>query len=163
MLITWPIFLLQFGVESRLEDCHNARVTFGCHPHFADRFNVGREFHLLKLLQKTNCVALGEIGLDYSHKNTVHKTIQMRVFQRQLRIGLSMNIPICLHIRDAIEDGFRGLKEVWIEWSRIIWAESIVSFRPEFPKTIVFTFIVLLENGENVKDGSGNIQTAKSD
>ena len=57
-------------------------------------------------------VALGECGLDYSDNNNVDRTIQKFVFKCQLRMAMEMKLPVCLHIRDADEDGYAILEEV---------------------------------------------------
>ena len=43
--------------------------TFGCHPHFAEDFDVSVVQALRNALRHPKVVALGEIGLDYSRKN----------------------------------------------------------------------------------------------
>ena len=86
--------------------------TFGIHPHHASDFTQ-HTYELLKVLLKLpKVVALGECGLDYSGNNSVDPTIQKFVFKCQLRMAMEMKLPVCLHIRDADEDGYAILEEV---------------------------------------------------
>ena len=57
---------------------------------------------------------LGEIGLDYSKKNNIPHDVQQQVFRAQLGLALKLRKPICLHIREANDDGLRILKQVWL-------------------------------------------------
>ena len=56
-------------------------------------------------------MALGEIGLDYSQNNHVDRSIQQKTFLAQVHMALQTNLPLCLHIRLANEDGLRILDE----------------------------------------------------
>jgi TatD DNase family protein len=104
---------LQYGVEEMLEASpENVRVAYGVHPHFADQLDHGKLLFLKELLLRPNVCALGEIGLDYGPKNSCPRETQMRVFQLQLQLALSRQLPVCLHVRQAIEDGFTVLREV---------------------------------------------------
>ena len=57
---------------------------------------------------------LGEIGVDYSKRNNIPHDVQQQVFRAQLGLALKLKKPICLHIREANDDGFRVLKQVWL-------------------------------------------------
>ncbi|XP_022652393.1 putative deoxyribonuclease TATDN2 isoform X2 [Varroa destructor] len=69
-------------------------MTFGVHPHFADRYS---EDSLRACLHKfkSKIVALGEIGLDCSHNLQVQK----EVFRSQAEIGIECNLPLVIHTR----------------------------------------------------------------
>lgn len=45
--------------------------AFGCHPHFAQGYSSVHERNILMTMRHSKAVAFGEIGLDYSHKNSV--------------------------------------------------------------------------------------------
>ncbi|XP_076051699.1 3'-5' RNA nuclease TATDN2-like [Oratosquilla oratoria] len=87
-------------------------AAFGCHPHFADQYDEEAEQYLRIALSQKKAVALGEIGLDYSFKNTHSKLLQMRVFKRQLKIALEMKKPLVIHCRDANEDCLEIMKKI---------------------------------------------------
>ena len=56
-------------------------------------------------------IAIGEIGLDY-HWDTTYKEEQHIVFREQLLLARRLNLPVMVHIRDAMEDTYRILHEV---------------------------------------------------
>lgn len=56
-------------------------------------------------------IAIGEIGLDY-HWDTTYKEQQHIVFRDQLLLARRLNLPVMVHIRDAMEDTYRILREV---------------------------------------------------
>ena len=56
-------------------------------------------------------IAIGEIGLDY-HWDTTYKEQQQLVFREQLLLARRLNLPVMVHIRDAMEDTYRILREV---------------------------------------------------
>lgn len=53
---------------------------------------------------------MGEMGLDY-HWDTAPHDVQAKVFRRQIAIAKELELPIGIHMRDAIEDTYRILKE----------------------------------------------------
>ena len=48
-------------------------------------------------------IAWGEIGLDY-HFNHSQPEIQRREFRRQIRLARELDLPVCIHSREAHED-----------------------------------------------------------
>ncbi|KAM9483242.1 putative deoxyribonuclease TATDN2 [Clarias gariepinus] len=78
--------------------------AFGCHPHFAKEYNSRYEQSIMGAMRHPKTVAFGEIGLDYSHKNTTHPNTQKKVFERQLRLAVSLDKPLVIHCRDADDD-----------------------------------------------------------
>ena len=44
----------------------NVWIAMGCHPKMATDFTAAAEAGLKKCLYHNKCIALGEIGLDYS-------------------------------------------------------------------------------------------------
>ena len=59
-------------------------------------------------------MAVGECGLDYSHKNSIPKATQIKVFTKQLEIAMKYKIPLVIHIRDAEKDGLKVLKDAGV-------------------------------------------------
>ncbi len=85
----------------------------GVHPEevqdFADEnFAVEKIF---ELAQKNKVVAIGEIGLDYHwEKSAEGKKIQQKIFIQQLEIARQLNLPVCVHERDAHGDALKILQ-----------------------------------------------------
>nr|XP_045361153.1 putative deoxyribonuclease TATDN2 [Camelus bactrianus] len=78
--------------------------AFGCHPHFARYYNENQERSILQALQHPKAVAFGEIGLDYSYKCTTPVPQQHKIFERQLRLAVSLKKPMVIHCREADKD-----------------------------------------------------------
>lgn len=66
------------------------------------------------LLQQdsSKVIGIGEIGLDFSHKNRNTPMVQELVFAKQLEIANGMDLPVVLHFRDSYTKGLDILKTV---------------------------------------------------
>ena len=81
----------------------NLYASIGQHP--AD-LNVDSVFNekLTKLADKKRVVAIGECGLDYFRMNSgdeLLKTIQKTVFEYQIDLAITKELPVMLHIRSS--------------------------------------------------------------
>lgn len=85
----------------------------GWHPTEAGSYTQAIEKRLEQQLEYEKVVALGEIGLDYYWMNDP-KDVQEKIFLRQIAIAKEHHLPISIHMRDAIEDTYRILKEAKI-------------------------------------------------
>lgn len=61
------------------------------------------EIEAMILDPESKCVLLGEIGLDYHYPDT-DKEKQMLYFERQMLLAEKLDIPICIHDREAHGD-----------------------------------------------------------
>lgn len=73
---------------------------------------------LLLQLEKTKCVGVGEIGLDYNWdsvgpiKGEKARELQKKWFKKQAEIAISKKMPVSIHSRDAEEDTIKILEEL---------------------------------------------------
>jgi TatD DNase family protein len=85
-------------------------ATVGIHPH--DSGNAPRDYleQLEDLASRRKVVAIGEIGLDYYRDHSPRDT-QRKAFEEQLDLARKLDLPIVVHIREAIEDSFKILEK----------------------------------------------------
>ena len=98
----------------------NVFWTFGIHPEEAssiyDKDDITVDYETIKP------IAIGEVGLDYHYEN-YNKKAQIVLLEQMLDIATRMNLPVCLHVRDAfpdifgILDNFPNLKGVFHSFS----------------------------------------------
>ena len=85
----------------------NMYTAIGIHP--SDTrflFDIEREISDIESLisnKENKCVLLGEIGLDYHYPDT-DKEKQFLYFDRQMSLAEKLNIPVCIHDREAHGD-----------------------------------------------------------
>lgn len=74
--------------------------------------DIEKDVYEIKKIIKDNkkIVAVGEIGLDY-YWNKENKELQKEMFVKQIELANSMNLPIVIHTREAINDTLQILKE----------------------------------------------------
>lgn len=81
-------------------------AAVGVHPHEA-RHGTPETYKTLVALarrRETNrIIAWGEIGLDY-HYNHSPPDVQRREFRRQIRLARELDLPVCIHSREADDD-----------------------------------------------------------
>ncbi|MBQ8928702.1 MAG: TatD family hydrolase [Oscillospiraceae bacterium] len=83
----------------------------GVHPEYADAsLPEGWDEEIRTLARHERIRAIGEIGLDY-HYEGYDKEKQREVFCRQLMIARELDLPVILHVRDAIADALEILRE----------------------------------------------------
>ncbi len=70
-----------------------APFSAGIHPWDADK--IADSEGLLSELEQIDCVAIGEIGLDFACR--VDRTLQQALFERQLAIAARRNMPVIIH------------------------------------------------------------------
>ena len=59
---------------------------------------------LRELAGHEKVVAIGEIGLDYYWDTNPPKEFQQEVFRRQIELALELDLPVCVHDREAHGD-----------------------------------------------------------
>lgn len=83
----------------------------GVHPEEIEGFDEKTCEKIFELAKEKNVVAIGEIGLDYYwEKNPEIRQQQQKIFVRQMDIARQLNLPICIHEREAHGDALKILK-----------------------------------------------------
>jgi TatD DNase family protein len=79
------------------------RFAAGVHPHAATSLSTTALASLRTLLRAPGAVAVGEIGLDY-FRDLSPRTEQRSAFQAQLALAAELDLPVIMHVRDAVDD-----------------------------------------------------------
>jgi TatD DNase family protein len=88
-------------------------AAIGIHPNSKIDFSVESKNELMALSKVNQVVAIGEIGLDYYRMvNPINK--QKEIFKMQLELASELNLPVCIHNREATADIIR-ITEEWLD------------------------------------------------
>lgn len=84
----------------------------GIHPEEISDFEEKNSVEkIIELAAQKKVVAIGEIGLDYYwEKDSGARLLQQKIFIRQLDIARQLNLPVCIHEREAHGDSLKILK-----------------------------------------------------
>ncbi|XP_028262554.1 putative deoxyribonuclease TATDN2 [Parambassis ranga] len=133
--------------------------AFGCHPHFATNYSNIQECNILMAMRHPKAVAFGEMGLDYSYKNSTKVARQKEVFERQLRLAVAMRKPLVIHCRDADQDLLEIMKkcvprDYKIHRHCFTSSYSVIEpFLTEFPNMYVgFTALITYHNAADARN-----------
>ncbi len=93
--------------------------SIGIHPWYIDENRLNQDVEIIKeKLRLTECLALGECGLD--KRIEIPMALQLMVFNKQLEIVKQTNKPIVLHCVAAFDEIIAIKKEMKIENTMII-------------------------------------------
>lgn len=84
-------------------------IALGFHPLFDPHLQLSADT-LEQLVLSSQCVAIGEIGLDYRQKQ-VDKSFQKARFVEQLSLSQKLKLPVIIHCVKAHDDCIRLLSE----------------------------------------------------
>jgi TatD DNase family protein len=105
-------FELVIGLAERYKHC---ALALGIHPSFVDRAEEGDLDVLAKLVEQTQPVAIGEIGLDfYAERGEAgyNREKQEHYFSEQLKLARDFDLPVILHVRKAIDQVLKHLRRI---------------------------------------------------
>lgn len=78
-------------------------AAVGVHPTEVDSFQVNQLQEFERLLENEKVVAVGEIGLDYYHRQD-REAQQKSIFQQMLALSVKHRKPVILHSRNSLPD-----------------------------------------------------------
>lgn len=86
--------------EEIAEANDNIYIMSAAHPHNAKDYSEPVEKKILKFMENTKAIGVGEAGLDY-HYNFSPPDVQKRVFRRQIDLAKELGKPLIIHSREA--------------------------------------------------------------
>ncbi|MEE5992870.1 MAG: TatD family hydrolase [Oscillospiraceae bacterium] len=124
----------------------------GIHPNWVNAEHETRDLEKITAMTSHEKVkAIGEIGLDYYRKDD-NRELQKRMFCEQLELAKSLDLPVILHIRDAMADGLEIVKHYQPKGVVHCWSGA-VEMAKEFVKLglyLGFGGVVTYENARRV-------------
>lgn len=87
------------------------RIIVGIHPHNASLATPEVDAAIRTFAADPRTCAIGEVGLDYYYDHSP-RDVQREVFARHVALAIELGLPICVHLRDAHEDGLEILRAV---------------------------------------------------
>ena len=88
------------AIELARRDRSFLSATAGIHPHDAVRATDEDLRELEEICRGSDCVAVGECGLDY-HYDRSPREVQREIFASQVRLAKSLRKPVVVHTREA--------------------------------------------------------------
>ena len=116
------------AIDGLLSNSAKLYKSYGFHPYFLAQHKLAEVGDLLsdKLQQADKtCVAVGEIGLDYSPvvcSNQQVKQRQIHLFLQQLEVASQFNKPVIIHHRKSIDDICKYLKQQKFQYGGVVHA-----------------------------------------
>ncbi|MBO7363882.1 MAG: TatD family hydrolase [Lachnospiraceae bacterium] len=87
--------------------------VLGIHPDGVPDMGEGTVERIRALVREDGgrkIVAVGEIGLDYYHRDHIPRELQKKWFVRQLELSEELGLPVVIHSREAAQDTYEILK-----------------------------------------------------
>ncbi len=77
--------------------------TVGVHPHDAKTLDEKFIDEMKVMAGHRKVIGIGEIGLDY-YRDLSPRDVQKKAFVRQLDLAADLNLPVVIHVREAMAD-----------------------------------------------------------
>jgi TatD DNase family protein len=153
---------------SAIDEAYNARniaranpnITFtaGVHPHNAADFDDAQLAALRELVSDEECVALGEIGLDY-HYDFSPRDAQREAFAAQLALAKELACPVVIHTREAFDDTLAVIAESGVDGSNLIFhsfteGPDAVRRLLDIGATVSYSGIATFKRTEEIRQGA---------
>lgn len=87
--------------------------SLGIYPGDVDNVNEEILNKYFEVMKQEECVAIGEIGLDY-HYSKENKEKQKEIFEKQCIFAKKIDKPVIIHSREAIQDTYDILKRTGV-------------------------------------------------
>jgi len=94
--------------------CPGLFASVGLHPHEARLADPEMYTAFHEFARDERVVAIGEQGLDFYYDNSPREA-QRRSFREQLRLAIDVELPVILHVRDALDEAWDIIETEWLD------------------------------------------------
>ena len=98
-------------VYELFQSIHKVKYFLGSHPEIVNNdfdledYLAAQQLQIQKYNIPHKIIGIGEIGLDYHYTQDIHLiSTQKKLFESQIILAISLNLPIMIHCREAFED-----------------------------------------------------------
>ncbi len=110
--------LINIGVDAKTSrvsfslanSYENIFCTVGVHPHDSKTLTPQFLDEMATMAEHRKVVGIGEIGLDY-YRDLSPRPLQKEAFVSQLDLAVSLNLPVVIHVREAMDDAIDIVKK----------------------------------------------------
>ncbi len=99
-----------YRIRTLCTDNIQLHACYGLHPYMVGEHTDDDIEQLRYWLEKNDCVAVGECGLDYRQQQA-DKHLQLKFFNAQVEIAHTMNKPVVIHSVHATGDVINTIKD----------------------------------------------------
>ena len=157
------VFTVAYDIHSSVdcvklaEEHDNIYAIIGVHPENCREYNEETRQQLKDLAKSNKVIAIGEIGLDY-HYEGYDKELQRQVFVDQIKLAHELQLPIVIHLRDAVADLIAVLQQhkEWLKYGVLVhcFSESIESYQilEKLGCYVAFGGVVTFKNARRLQE-----------
>ncbi|MBN1554322.1 MAG: TatD family hydrolase [Phycisphaerae bacterium] len=132
--------------------------TAGVHPHVAKDVADDYLTQLEELLAKPECLAMGEIGLDY-HYDFSPRDAQRRVFAEQLALTKRLGCGVVIHTREAFDDTMEILTTCGVDGTKVVFhsftgGPADAKRALDFGATLSFSGIATFRSADDIRESA---------
>ena len=142
--------------EEKLKAYSQVFLGVAIAPHISNRTNLSHLNKLKEILKSGKATAISEIGLEYFHLKDNH-TYQKNLFADQLELAKEFNLPVFLHIRDAMDDAIEIVKAAGVKRGAVHCFSGDKQAAKRFLNLgfhLSFSGIVTFKNAKNIQEAA---------
>ena len=113
----------------------NCFYALGFHPMYINDLKEDDLYTLETYLKTYEPVAVGEIGLDFFVTKD-NKLLQEEIFVAQLKLANTFDLPVIMHVRQAIDDVLKNLRRYPVKGGIVKAAGGIRSANADMSRGI---------------------------
>jgi len=140
-------------------------ASVGIHPNHASEATEENLSKIKRLAQSKKVVAIGEIGLDYYHKD-IHPDIQKEVFVKFIRLAKELSLPMIIHSREADDDTIEIMKNENVSGMKAVFhcfagSEKLEKFAYDSGFMVSYTVNITFKKADIIRASAKRVPVEK--